>query len=136
MTSWIVGHTDRFRCAVSERAANNLATLDASSDLAALFKGYVGAAFWEAPEEYRRVSPVTYARDITTPLLILHSENDLRCPVNQAEELFAILRSLKREVELVRFDAEGHELTRSGNPAHRLMRFEIILEWLGRHLSD
>jgi dipeptidyl aminopeptidase/acylaminoacyl peptidase len=55
--------------------------------------------------------------------------------VNQAEELFAVLRSFKREVELVRFDAESHELTRSGNPAHRVMRFEIILEWLGRHLS-
>jgi dipeptidyl aminopeptidase/acylaminoacyl peptidase len=135
MTSWIVGHTDRFRCAVSERAANNLAALDASSDLAALFKGYIGASFWEAPEEYRSVSPVTYAKDITTPLLILHSENDLRCPVGQAEELFAVLRSLKRDVELVRFDAESHELTRSGNPAHRVMRFEIILEWLGRHLS-
>jgi len=78
---------------------------------------------------------VTYAKDITTPLLILHSENDLRCPVNQAEELFAVLRSFKREVEQVRFDAESHELTRSGNPAHRVMRFEIILEWLGRHLS-
>jgi dipeptidyl aminopeptidase/acylaminoacyl peptidase len=135
MTSWIVGHTDRFRCAVSERSANNLAALDASSDLATLFKGYVGAAFWEAPEEYRSISPVTYAKDITTPLLILHSENDLRCPVNQAEELFAVLRSFKREVELVRFDAESHELTRSGNPTHRVMRFEIILEWLGRHLS-
>lgn len=56
--------------------------------------------------------------------------------MNQAEEVFAILRSLKREVELVRFDAESHELSRSGNPAHRVMRFEIILEWLGHHLSD
>ncbi|HEY3022670.1 MAG TPA: S9 family peptidase [Actinomycetota bacterium] len=136
MTSWIVGHTDRFGCAVSERAANNLASLDASSDFAALFKGYFGASFWEAPEEYRRVSPVTYAKDITTPLLIIHSENDLRCPVGQAEELFVVLRSLKREVELVRFPAESHELTRSGSPAHRVKRFEIILEWLDRHLQS
>jgi dipeptidyl aminopeptidase/acylaminoacyl peptidase len=135
MTTWMVGHTDRFACGISERAANNLSTLDANSDLAALFKGTTGASFWEAPEEYRRVSPTTYATDITTPLLILHSEGDLRCPVNQAEELFAILRSLKREVEFVRFPAEGHELSRSGNPAHRVMRFEVILDWLKRHLS-
>jgi dipeptidyl aminopeptidase/acylaminoacyl peptidase len=135
MTSWIVGHTDRFRCAVSERAANNLASLDASSDFAALFKGYFGAPFWEAPEEYRRISPATYAKDMTTPLLIIHSENDLRCPVSQAEELFTVLRSLKREVEFVRFPVESHELTRSGSPAHRVMRFEIILEWLDGHLK-
>jgi dipeptidyl aminopeptidase/acylaminoacyl peptidase len=135
MTSWIVGHTDRFACAVSERAANNLATLDANSDFAALFKATIGAPFWEAPEAYRRASPVTYATDITTPLLILHSEGDLRCPVNQAEELFAILRSLKREVEFVRFPGEGHELSRSGYPAHRVQRFEAILDWLQRHLA-
>jgi dipeptidyl aminopeptidase/acylaminoacyl peptidase len=136
MTTWMVGHTDRFACGISERAANNLSSLDSNSDLAALFKGTFGATFWEAPDEYRRVSPTTYATDITTPLLILHSEGDLRCPVNQAEELFAILRSLKREVEFVRFPAEGHELSRSGSPAHRVMRFEVILDWLGRHLSS
>jgi dipeptidyl aminopeptidase/acylaminoacyl peptidase len=136
MTTWMVGHTDRFACGISERAANNLSTLDANSDLAALFKGTTGASFWEAPDEYRRVSPTTYATDITTPLLILHSEGDLRCPVNQAEELFAILRSLKREVEFVRFPAEGHELSRSGTPFHRVTRFEVILDWLGRYLSS
>ena len=135
MTTWIVGHTDRFACGISERAANNLATLDANSDLAALFKSTIGGPFWEYPDEYRRASPVTYATDITTPLLILHSEGDLRCPVNQAEELFAILRSLQREVEFVRFPAEGHELSRSGHPAHRVMRFEAVLDWLDRHLK-
>ena len=60
----------------------------------------------------------------------------LRCPPGQSEMVFAILRSLKREVEFVRFPAEGHELTRSGNPAHRVMRFEIVLDWLDRHLKS
>ena len=136
MTSWIIGHTDRFRCAISERAVNNMAALDASSDFATFFKGYVGAPFWEAPEEYRRLSPVTYANEMTTPVLILHSDNDLRCPVNQGEELFAILRSLGREVEFVRFPQESHELSRGGSPAHRVMRFQIILEWLDAHLKE
>jgi len=78
---------------------------------------------------------VTYVDAIHTPLLILHSENDLRCPVEQAEQLFVTLRLLGREVELVRFPEESHELSRSGSPPHRVMRFEVILDWLNRHLN-
>ncbi|MGH2760856.1 MAG: alpha/beta hydrolase family protein, partial [Actinomycetota bacterium] len=76
-----------------------------------------------------------YADRIRTPLLILHSENDLRAPIDQAEHLFTALRVLKRDVELVRFPAESHELTRSGSPVHRVQRFEIILDWLERKLK-
>ena len=91
-----------------------------------------GAFLFENPEAYLRLSPLTYAPNIKTPLLIVHSENDLRCAVEQAEALFTTLRVLKRDVELVRFPAESHELTRSGSPAHRVARFEIILDWLAR----
>jgi dipeptidyl aminopeptidase/acylaminoacyl peptidase len=135
MTSWIVGHTDRFACAISERAVNDMASEDGSADIAGFFRGYVGADFWDDPEAYRRISPITYATQMTTPLLILHSEDDLRCPINQGEQLFTVLRSLRREVEFVRFPAESHELTRSGSPTHRVQRFEIVLEWLDRHLK-
>ena len=116
MTSWIIGHTDRFRCAISERAVNEMVSEDGSSDFAGFFRGYVGANPWEAPEAYRRISPLTYAEQITTPTLILHSEDDLRCPINQGEQLFTVLRALRREVEFVRFPGESHELTRSGSP--------------------
>ena len=116
MTSWIIGHTDRFRCAISERAVNEMVSEDGSSDFAGFFRGYVGANPWEAPEAYRRISPLTYAEQITTPTLILHSEDDLRCPINQGEQLFTVLRALRREVEFVRFPGESHELTRSGKP--------------------
>ena len=136
MTSWIIGHTDRFRCAISERAVNDLASEDGSADFAGFFRGYVGADFWQAPEEYRRISPLTYAEQITTPVLILHSEDDLRCPINQGEQLFTVLRSLRREVEFVRFPGESHELTRSGSPTHRVQRFELVLAWLDRYLRD
>jgi dipeptidyl aminopeptidase/acylaminoacyl peptidase len=136
MTSWIVAHTDRFRCGISERAVNQLASMWGSSDYGWDFKGYFGSYLHEDPDAYVRMSPATYAKDITTPLLILHSEEDLRCPIEQAEQLFTTLRLLKREVEFVRFPAESHELTRSGNPSHRVMRFELILDWLGRHLKD
>ena len=136
MTSWVVGHTDRFTCAISERAVNDMITEDQAADFATFFKGEIGGFWYEAIDEYRQVSPITYAEKITTPLLILHSEDDLRCPVPNAEALFGILRRLKREVEMVRFPAEGHELSRSGSPRHRVQRFEVMLEWLDRHLKD
>jgi len=136
MTSWIIGHTDRFRCAISERAVNEMVSEDGSSDFAGFFRGYVGANPWEAPEAYRQISPLTYAEQITTPTLILHSEDDLRCPINQGEQLFTVLRALRREVEFVRFPGESHELTRSGSPTHRVQRFELVLDWLDRHLRD
>jgi dipeptidyl aminopeptidase/acylaminoacyl peptidase len=135
MTSWIVSHTDRFRAACSERSVNNFVLEGGSSDIGWGFKGIVGAYWFEAPDVYLKISPSHYAENITTPLLILHSENDLRCPVGHAEDLFAILRLLKREVELVRFPAESHELTRSGSPMHRVMRFEVILDWFERYLE-
>jgi dipeptidyl aminopeptidase/acylaminoacyl peptidase len=136
MTSWIVGHTDRFRAACSERACNNFILEGGSADIGWWFKGEVGAHWFEAPDAYLRISPSTYAPNVTTPLLILHSENDLRCPVGHAEDLFTILRLHGREVELVRFPEEGHELSRSGSPVHRVQRFEVILEWFDRHLKE
>lgn len=136
MTSWIVGHTDRFAAACSERSVNNLLTEESTSDISGSFIDYVGARHVDDPEAYLKHSPITYANDITTPLLILHSEGDLRCPISQAEELFVALRVLGRPVEFVRFPGEGHELSRSGAPRHRVQRAEIILEWFGRHLRS
>jgi dipeptidyl aminopeptidase/acylaminoacyl peptidase len=135
MTSWIVSHTDRFKAAVSERAVNQLVSEWGSSDFGWDFKGYLGTFVYEDVEPYLSISPATYAERIHTPLLILHSENDLRCAVEQAEHLFVTLRLLKRPVELVRFPEESHELTRSGSPAHRVQRFQIVLEWFDRYLK-
>lgn len=135
MTSWIVGHTDRFKAAVSERAVNQLVSEWGSSDFGWDFKGYFGAFVFEDVGAYLSISPATYAERIHTPLLILHSEKDLRCAVEQAEQLFVTLRLLKRPVELVRFPEESHELTRSGSPVHRVQRFEIVLEWFDRYLK-
>jgi len=135
MTSWIVGRTGRFKAAVSERAVNNFDSQWGSSDLGWDFKGYTGTFLYEDVDGYLAMSPSTYAGSIHTPLLILHSEDDLRCPVEQAEHLFVTLRLLKRPVELVRFPAESHELTRSGSPLHRVQRFEIVVEWFDRYLK-
>jgi dipeptidyl aminopeptidase/acylaminoacyl peptidase len=134
MTSWIIGHTDRFAAAISERSVNNLLTLDHGSDVAGSFVSYVGVRHIDDPEPYLRQSPIKFVRDMNTPLLILHSEDDLRCPVNQAEELFVALRLLGRTPEFVRFPGESHELSRSGAPRHRAQRAEIIIDFFRRHL--
>jgi dipeptidyl aminopeptidase/acylaminoacyl peptidase len=94
-----------------------------------------GAAPWEDPVRYGERSPLTYAPRIATPLLIIHSEEDYRCPIEQAEQLFVALKTLRRETMLVRFPGENHELSRSGTPRHRLERFRIILDWFARYLA-
>ncbi|HXW46721.1 MAG TPA: S9 family peptidase [Streptosporangiaceae bacterium] len=134
MTSWAVGHTDRFKAACSERACNNLTTMEHSADISGFLRSYVGRDHLTDPEAYARHSPVTYVKDMTTPLLILHSEDDLRCPIAQAEELFVALRLLGREPVMVRFPAENHELSRGGSPGHRIMRANLILDWFRERL--
>jgi dipeptidyl aminopeptidase/acylaminoacyl peptidase len=134
MTSWAVGHTDRFKAACSERACNNLTTMEHTADIAGFMRSYIGRDHLSTPDAYTRHSPVTYVRDMTTPMLILHSEDDLRCPIGQAEEMFVALRLLGREPVMVRFPAENHELSRGGSPRHRIMRASLILDWFRERL--
>ncbi|HSE55137.1 MAG TPA: S9 family peptidase [Nocardioidaceae bacterium] len=134
LTSWAVGQTDRFAAAVSERAVNNLLSLEWSSDAAGYFRYELGVSHLDAPDEYLRMSPITHVRDIGTPLLILHSEDDLRCHVEQADCLWVAMRMLGKQVDYYRFPGESHELTRSGSPQHRVQRAQLVVEWLGRHL--
>src|SRR5205823_210633 len=136
MTSWIIAHTDRFQAAVSERACNNLLTMEHTSDVAGSFRTEIGVSHLDNPDEYLRQSPITYVRDMHTPLLIIHSENDLRCAVEQAEDLFVALRMLGRTPEFLRFPGESHELSRAGAPKHRIQRAEAILEFFGRKLRQ
>ena len=135
MTSWIIGHTNRFKAALSERAVNSLTSMFGSSDVGWVFKQQFGGHMWDHMDEYLRMSPATYAQEIETPVLVVHSENDLRCNIEQGELLFNILRVMGKDVEMLRFPAESHELSRSGSPVHRVMRFEAILEWFGRYLA-
>ncbi|HEX7131872.1 MAG TPA: S9 family peptidase [Iamia sp.] len=134
MTSWIVGHTDRFGAAVSERAVNDMLTLETTSDAMGLFGDMLGVDHLDDPDEYRRMSPITHVRAITTPMLILHSDEDWRCPVEQADKLYLALRKLGREVAYYRFPGEGHELSRSGSPKHRVQRARLIIDFLRTHL--
>src|SRR5882724_817787 len=137
LTSWTVGHTKRFKAACSERAVNCHYTMFGTSDIGSSFNVVElgGPLPWEDMARYIERSPLTYAKDITTPLLILHSEDDLRCPIEQAEQLFVALKKLRREVRFVRFPGENHEMSRSGRPRHRLDRFRHILKWFASYLG-
>jgi dipeptidyl aminopeptidase/acylaminoacyl peptidase len=132
MTSWLVGHTDRFRAAISERACNAFDSFEGSSDIGWFFvPQYNGTD----PARVAAQSPLSYADRIRTPMLLIHSEQDWRCPIEQAQRLFVALKQRKVEVELLLFPGEGHELTRSGLPSHRVARFEAVLDWWRRHLK-
>lgn len=134
-TTLAARHGDRFRGICSERSVNNLLTEEWSSDIATIFRVEHGPDPVEDPAEYLRMSPSELARDIHVPMLIIHSENDYRCPISQAEELWVTLKLLGRDVVFYRFPGEDHELSRSGSPVHRRMRAEIILDWFAERLA-
>jgi dipeptidyl aminopeptidase/acylaminoacyl peptidase len=126
---------DRFKAICSERAVNNMLSEEWSSDIGSIFRVEHGPSYLDDPEAYTSISPIQYIHDITVPMLIIHSENDLRCPISQAEELFMGLRLLRRDVTFYRFPGETHELSRSGSPLHRVQRAEIILDWFTEKLA-
>jgi dipeptidyl aminopeptidase/acylaminoacyl peptidase len=137
MTAWLVGHTDRFRAAVAQRGCYNFVSFYGTSDIGPWFGDYIlGGPVYEREQLYRERSPLTYTKHIRTPLLLIHSEVDLRCPIEQAEQLFVQLRRLgKAETEFVRFPEESHNLSRSGRPDRRVERLERIVGWFDRHLG-
>jgi dipeptidyl aminopeptidase/acylaminoacyl peptidase len=138
LTNWILAHDQRFAAGLTERSVADLAALVLTGDLAGGEFGVLefGAQPWEDPDIYRALSPLTHAARITTPLLIQHAENDLRCTVAQAEMLFGVLRTLKRPVRLMRVPDETHELTRSGTPFRRVENLVQVRDWFRHFLVD
>lgn len=135
MTNWLVGHTDRFRSAVTQRSICNWVSFFGTADIGPFFtEDEVGDAPWRDLEALWRQSPLAYVERVVTPTLVLHSEHDHRCPIEQAEQWFGALKRLGRaEARLVRFPDEGHELSRSGRPDRRMQRIDLILEWFRTH---
>lgn len=135
ITNWAIGHTDRFQAAVTMRSVVNMATMFGTSDLGwGLVVDELDATPWGDPQRLARFSPITYVSAIHTPLLILHAEQDLRCPISEAEQLFSALTYLGRETELVRFAGQSHELSRGGHPRSRVIRLNKILDWVARYV--
>jgi len=136
MTNWLIGHTDRFRVAITDRSVTNLASDFGSCDFGWTFADdELDTTPWEDLDRYMRMSPITYVKNIHTPLLIIHSEQDLRCSIEQAEQLFASLKYLGREVLFVRFEGQSHGLSRGGHPKLRIERLKHILGWFGKYLK-
>jgi dipeptidyl aminopeptidase/acylaminoacyl peptidase len=138
LTNWIVAHDHRFRAAITCRSVSDMAMLFLTGDISGGEWAEVefGATPWDDPAYFREISPLTYASQIQTPLLIQHSERDLRTTVGQAEALFTVLRSMKRPVRMMRVPDETHELTRSGTPHRRAENLVQVRDWFRHFLVD
>jgi dipeptidyl aminopeptidase/acylaminoacyl peptidase len=135
MTCWIVSRTHRFRAACMQRALTNWHSFYGTSDIGPRFaESQVPGNPWDNHEKLFAHSPFHYVQNIQTPLLIIHSEEDHRCPIEQAEQVFIALKRLRRTTQFVRFPGENHELSRSGKPKHRRERLERILGWFQKYL--
>jgi len=131
LTAWTIAHDHRFAAAIVERGYLDPEAFVGTSDIGSFFSDeYTGTEH----EAIQAQSPQAHVDAVTTPTLVLHSEDDLRCPLPQAERYYAALKRRGVDAELVIFPGENHELSRSGRPRHRLQRFEIILDWWARHL--
>jgi dipeptidyl aminopeptidase/acylaminoacyl peptidase len=136
LTAWLTTRTDRFEAAIVERGFLDPVSFTGSSDIGWFFGlEYLGDGDSDAEKAaVAAQSPMAHVAKVTTPTLVIHSEQDWRCPVEQGQRWFVELKRRGVEAELLLFPGEGHELTRSGRPQHRLVRFEHVLDWWARHL--
>jgi dipeptidyl aminopeptidase/acylaminoacyl peptidase len=136
LTTWVVGHTSRFKAAVTDRSIANWISFGGTSDFGPEnLVRETGTDPWSDLAKVWRQSPLAYVDHVRTPLLILHSDGDHRCPIAEAEQLFAALRWRGRPVEFVWFEGENHGLSRAGRPGNRIERLRRILGWFHRHLG-
>lgn len=137
-TNWLVGHTDMFAAAVTQRSMSNLYTKYGTAD-----NGWNGDKFgmggvdlWDNEELLMERSPIRYANRVKTPILFIHSDMDFRCPLEQAEQFYVAIKRNGTPAELVLFAGENHELSRSGKPANRLSRLDYLTGWFDKYLLN
>lgn len=134
-TNWIVTQTNRFRAAVTQRSCSNIYSKIGTADNGFYHNvAYMAADLWEGEDFLMSRSPIRFAPQVETPILIVHSDQDLRLPLEQAEQWYTALKRLgKTEVEFVLFHGENHDLSRTGKPSNRIERLERIIGWFDRH---
>lgn len=133
LTAWIIANDQRFAGAIVERGYLDPEAFVGTSDIGSFFSDeYAGTD----PQRMREQSPQAVVGQVTTPTLVIHSEDDLRCPLGQGERFYAALKRNGVDTELLIFPGENHELSRSGRPRHRLQRFDAVLDWWARHLPS
>ncbi len=134
MTNWIIGHTNRFCAAISEEGLCNFTSSFGTDDCQIDWESEFGLP-WEKDGLYKKQSPITYAKNVQTPLLIIHGEDDYRTNIQQAEEWFITLKRLGKEVVFLRYPRESHEWRSIGEPHHRFDRTIRILDWWKTYLQ-
>lgn len=136
MTNWIIGHTNRFKAAASQRSISNWISKFATTDIGYYFVDDQNSATpWSSYEKLWFHSPMKYADKVTTPTLFIHSEEDYRCWLPEGIQMFTSLKYHGVESRLCMFKGESHELSRSGKPKHRIKRLEEITNWFNEHLK-
>lgn len=137
MTNWIVGQTARYRAGVSENSICNLISFMFTSDIGwAWLEKEMEKECWSNLDWYMERSPITYVPNVKTPVLLLQSETDWRCPIEQGEQFYQALRHQGVDAEMVRFPGESHGALRSGKPESRLQRRQHTLRWFEKYLTN
>jgi dipeptidyl aminopeptidase/acylaminoacyl peptidase len=134
MTNWIISHSDRFKAAVTQRSISNWISFYGVSDIGYYFSEWQMKCDLHDIETLWKHSPLAYVKNIQTPLLILHSEKDYRCPIEQAEQLYIALKRDGKRSRFVRFPESNHNLSRTGKPSLREARLQEILDWFEEYL--
>lgn len=133
MTNWIVGHTDRFRAAISQRSISNWISFYGTSDIGAFFVEFQLQRDLSDMEGLWKMSPLAYAKNAKTPILMMHSDQDLRCPMEQAEQFYVAMKKNDVDTKLITFPQSNHGLSRNGLPNLRLKRFDAMMDWLKKY---
>lgn len=139
MTNWIIGHTDRFKCAATQRSISNWLSFYGTSDIGYYFALDQGGTEFKSDKDFEKLwfhSPLKYISSMKTPTLIIHSSKDYRCPVEQGYQLLTALKHKKVETKMVMFHNETHELSRSGKPKARMVRLNEITDWMDKYLIN
>jgi len=137
MTNWIIGHTDRFAAAVSQRSIANWFTKLLTTDIGYLFNADMQQSTpWDRPEKLWEHSPLRYADKAVTPTLFIHSDEDYRCWLSEGLQMFTALKVHGVDCRLALFHGENHELSRSGKPKHRERRLREITDWFDQYLKN
>ncbi len=132
MTAWLVTQNDRFKAAISQRGVYEFLNFGMTTDIAIWFEYQYKGEILDQFSEFWKDQPIVHIKNMKTPLLIIHSENDYRVPIGTAEQLFWLGKRYGKVVELVRYPRDGHELSRSGEPRHIVDRINRIVNWINK----
>ena len=136
MANWAVGHTDRFRAAVADRSIANWVSMWGTTDIGPYFTSdQIGGDPWDGAERLDHDSPLRYAKEVKTPLMLVQSMEDYRCWMGEALQFFTALKLMGKEAELVLFPGENHDLSRIGKPKHRVVRLNHYIRWFDAHMK-